>query len=107
MDNFGKGLLAYIQGLLDIDANLDNDFEQNKLKHEITKYIYNEIENRRYSVYEQDESGYLFATSLQNFMNKLISYKFTKYDLSTMITINCKQIYLGKGEMEYIVLTLI
>lgn len=104
MDNFSKGLIAYIQG---INTSLDNDFEQNKLKREIAKHIYDEIENRHYSVYEQDKNGRLFVTSLQNFMNKLTSYTFTRYDLNTMIITNCKQIYLGKGETEYIVLTII
>lgn len=106
-DKFGNELIRHIEELFNNKDNLLDDRVQYNLRKKIAEYIYKEVQDGHYSVYEQDISGHLIDCKLEDFMTKLITYKFTKYELNTLLVIDCKQIYLSGNNDEFTVLTLI
>lgn len=106
-DKLGYELISYIEGLTKSEADLSDSKVQYKLRKMIAAHIYREIQKGHYSIYLIEQNGFLVDCKLEEFMSRLITYKFTRYELDKLLVINCKQIYLGYGENEYIVLTLV
>lgn len=107
-DKFGNELIRHIKDIVKNKADLDDDEIQYNIRKKIAAHIYQEIQGGHYSVYSQDREGHLIDCSLEDFMTRLITYKFTRYELNSLLAIDCRQIlYLGYSDDEFIVLTLV